>query len=101
VLQAKYRLFCEFWRFFGLDGSGNRLYSTALLLGNGVMVAPLTLDQLVGVRVPIPQRIFPPFQTEGFLCANLDVLSLKYAEKEKLAYVSSDNRNRTLGVGRS
>lgn len=35
------------------------------------MVAPLTLDQLVGVRVPIPQRICPPFQTEGFLCAKV------------------------------
>ncbi len=48
------------------------------------MVAPLTLDQLVGVRVPIPQCIRPPFQTEGFLCA---LLTLKMVNNIKLHFV--------------
>ncbi len=38
-----------------VDGCKVRGNCKNLVLGNSVMVARLTLDQLVGVRVPVPQ----------------------------------------------
>ena len=40
---------------FRLDAVGLNCYSSSLLLGYSVTVARLTLDQLVGVRIPVPQ----------------------------------------------
>lgn len=54
------------------------------------MVAPLTLDQLVGVRVPIPQNYSLLLQTGGFFMRRETLLPGNCGENEKSIIVYSD-----------